>query len=259
MRSTVIAAAYLLLLLPLGAAAQAGFIEVQGIQSGTASVVVSTTGWPEARRLQLSEDPVLLELPAGTYSLEVYQEGFESSTHTVTVVPDEVEIVLPSLLPIRTSVRLIHLLPAEVPFQIGDARGITPATVRVPLGEQLMQVDAIPFCVRFTAGSAAYVRIRAGVLEELRGASACFRPEPPSPRGMIIPPTNRDLRGTEVGIWVFVDETGRVVADSTWLEPPTRDDGFNRRLIREAATWLFRPARQNGQPVPAWFSYRIIM
>jgi hypothetical protein len=83
--------------------------------------------------------------------------------------------------------------------------------------------------------------------------------QPPSPRGMIIPPTNRDLRGTEVEVWVFVDVAGRVVPDSTRLEPPTRDRDFNRRLIREAAEWVFRPATRGGIPVAAWFPYRIIM
>jgi hypothetical protein len=76
---------------------------------------------------------------------------------------------------------------------------------------------------------------------------------------MIIPPANRDLRGTEVQVWVFVDEVGRVVADSTRLEPPTRDRDFNRRLIREAAEWVFRPARQEGRAVASWFPYRISM
>lgn len=83
--------------------------------------------------------------------------------------------------------------------------------------------------------------------------------QPPSPRGMIIPPTHRDLRGTEVQVWVFVDDGGRVVADSTRLEPPTRDRDFNRRLIREASEWVFRPATRGGEPVAAWFPYRIIM
>ncbi len=83
--------------------------------------------------------------------------------------------------------------------------------------------------------------------------------QPPSPRGMIIPPTNRDLRGTEVQVWVFVDQAGRVVADSTRLDPPTRDGDFNRRLIREASEWVFRPATRDGSPVSAWFPYRIIM
>ena len=82
---------------------------------------------------------------------------------------------------------------------------------------------------------------------------------PPSPRGMIIPPTNRDLRGTEVQVWVFVDAAGRVVADSTRLEPPTRNRDFNRRLVQEAAEWVFRPASRAGAPVSAWFPYRIIM
>ena len=86
-----------------------------------------------------------------------------------------------------------------------------------------------------------------------------FRLQPATPRGMIIPPTNRDLRGTEVQVWVFVNAAGRVVADSTRLDPPTRDRGFNRRLISEAAEWIFRPAVQEGKPVASWFPYRITM
>jgi hypothetical protein len=85
------------------------------------------------------------------------------------------------------------------------------------------------------------------------------RLQPATPRGMILPPTNRDLRGTEVQVWVFVDERGRVVADSTRLDPPTRDGGFNRRLIREAAEWVFRPAVREGRAVASWFPYRISM
>ena len=86
-----------------------------------------------------------------------------------------------------------------------------------------------------------------------------FRLTPPSPRGMIIPPTNRSLRGKQVEVWVFVDARGRVVADSTRLNPPTSDGGFNRRLIAEAAEWVFNPARRDDQPVAAWFPYTISM
>ncbi len=82
---------------------------------------------------------------------------------------------------------------------------------------------------------------------------------PPVPRGMIIPPTNRALRGTEVQVWVFVDRGGRVVADSTRLDPPTSDRGFNRRLKREASGWVFTPARRSGEAVPSWFPYTISM
>ncbi len=86
-----------------------------------------------------------------------------------------------------------------------------------------------------------------------------FRLVPPSPRGMIIPPTNRRLRGSQVEVWVFVDATGRVVPDSTRLNPPTSDRGFNRRLVEEAAEWVFNPATREGKPVPAWFPYTISM
>lgn len=82
---------------------------------------------------------------------------------------------------------------------------------------------------------------------------------PPTPRGMIIPPANKDLRGVEIEVWVFVDEHGRVVPDSTRLNPPTRNRGFNRQLIREAAQWVFRPGTLDGEPVAAWFFYMILM
>ena len=65
------------------------------------------------------------------------------------------------------------------------------------------------------------------------------------------------LRDRSVAIWVWVDETGRVVPDSTRLEPPTSDRDLNRRLIREAADWVFEPARQDGTPVATWYDYRV--
>jgi hypothetical protein len=86
-----------------------------------------------------------------------------------------------------------------------------------------------------------------------------FRMVPPSPRGMIIPPTNRGLRGQEIEVWVFVNEEGRVVADSTRLRPPTSDRRFNEQLIREAGQWVFRPAQRDGTPIGAWFPYTISM
>lgn len=87
--------------------------------------------------------------------------------------------------------------------------------------------------------------------------SGRFDVVPPAPRGMIIPPTNRSLGGSEVEVWVFVDERGRVVADSTRLDAPTRDRDFNRRLIREAAEWMFTPARRGSERVASWFSWKL--
>ena len=91
------------------------------------------------------------------------------------------------------------------------------------------------------------------------GTEGLFMLIPPSPRGMIIPPTNRSLRGSQVQVWVFVNDVGRVVPDSTHLDPPTSDQGFNRRLIEEAAEWVFNPATKEGKPVGAWFPYTISM
>lgn len=86
-----------------------------------------------------------------------------------------------------------------------------------------------------------------------------FRVVPPSPRGMIIPPANKKLRGQRVEVWVFVNASGRVVADSTRLRPPTSDREFNERLIREAAEWIFEPGRKGGKPIATWFPYTISM
>lgn len=80
---------------------------------------------------------------------------------------------------------------------------------------------------------------------------------PPTLRGMVMPPTNRNLRGQTIEVWVFVDGAGQVVPDSTLLRPPTRDGDYNRRLIREAAQWVFEPARKDGEAIGAWFPYII--
>ena len=85
-----------------------------------------------------------------------------------------------------------------------------------------------------------------------------FRLRPPIPRGVIIPPSHNSLRGASVQVWVFVNERGRVTADSTRLDPPTRSNDLNRQLIREASEWMFRPAVQEGKAVASWYPYRII-
>jgi hypothetical protein len=88
-----------------------------------------------------------------------------------------------------------------------------------------------------------------------------FRVVPPSPRGLILPPSDRPgrIRGKEVTVYVFVTERGRVVPDSTRLRPPTGDNRFDDRLRRQAAEWVFEPARRAGKPVAEWFQYVITM
>lgn len=84
---------------------------------------------------------------------------------------------------------------------------------------------------------------------------------PPSPRGLILPPSGApaSARGKEMKVWVFVAASGRVVADSTRLEPPTSDAGYNRKLKRSVADWRFTPARKAGAAVGAWYPFEIIL
>ena len=84
-------------------------------------------------------------------------------------------------------------------------------------------------------------------------AEGLSRLVPPVPRRLTMPQFNTVLRGKEVHVWVFVNEFGRVVADSTRLQPPTSDSDYNDRLVREAAEWIFEPARKGGQAVSSWF------
>ena len=61
------------------------------------------------------------------------------------------------------------------------------------------------------------------------------------------------VRGREVGVWVFVNETGAV--DSVRLDPATPSSEYNRELIREAKDWVFEPAMRAGRAVAHWFYY----
>lgn len=83
----------------------------------------------------------------------------------------------------------------------------------------------------------------------------------PTPRAMFLPPADRprSVRGREVTVWVFVDAAGRVVPDSTRLDPPTPDARYNARLRQSAAQWRFDPARRGGVAVAAWYPYEIIL
>jgi len=83
----------------------------------------------------------------------------------------------------------------------------------------------------------------------------------PSPRGLILPPTDRpaDVRGRTVTVHVFVNERGRVVPDSTRLSPSTGDRGFDNRLKQKAGEWSFRPATRGGVPIAAWFPFTITL
>lgn len=84
------------------------------------------------------------------------------------------------------------------------------------------------------------------------------RIQPPYPRGLLLPPdAPRSLKGKSTVVWIFVTELGEVVADSTRLDPPSRDRRYNSRLIAEAAEWRFRPGTKGGIPIAAWAQYTV--
>ncbi len=88
-------------------------------------------------------------------------------------------------------------------------------------------------------------------------ASGRFRDIPPRPTHMIFPVCGRDVCREPIEVWVFVDEYGQVVADSIRLRPPSSDRSTNDRLIREAAEFVYEPARSGGKPVASWYFYAV--
>ena len=88
-------------------------------------------------------------------------------------------------------------------------------------------------------------------------ASGRFRDLPPEVINIIFPQCDRDRCRKPIEVWVFVDEQGRVVADSTRLRPPSSDRATNERLVREAAEFLYRPARRGGKAVSSWTFYAV--
>lgn len=93
------------------------------------------------------------------------------------------------------------------------------------------------------------------------GDEGTSRVAAPTPRGLILPPSDRpaSVRGKSVTVYVFVTERGRVEPDSTRLAPPTGDSRFDTRLRRQASEWVFNPARRDGTPVAEWFQYMIVL
>ncbi len=49
---------------------------------------------------------------------------------------------------------------------------------------------------------------------------------------------------------VFVDETGR--PGLATLDPPTPDEAFNRKILREVRSWEYRPGERYGVAVDGW-------
>jgi hypothetical protein len=93
------------------------------------------------------------------------------------------------------------------------------------------------------------------------GESGLNRIAPPSPRGLILPPSDRPskVRGKTISVYVFVTDRGMVVGDSTRLNPGSGDSKFDTRLKRQAAEWVFHPAQRDGRAIAGWFEYTITL
>ena len=88
-------------------------------------------------------------------------------------------------------------------------------------------------------------------------ASGRLRDIPPRPLNLTLPFWCQDACREPIEVWVFVDEYGQVVADSIRLRPPSSDRSTNDRLIREAAEFVYEPARSGGKPVASWTFYAV--
>lgn len=153
--------------------------------------------------------------------------------------------------------------PPPVPVPAREQEAVEPPEPEVMLED----VPAIALAQALATPGEPGPRVGPGLLDatgEGDGGTeeeGLFRVVPPKPRGMILPPGDRprSVRGREVEVWVYVTAAGRVAPDSTRLQPPTGDRGFDRRLREHASGWVFEAARRDGRPVGEWFSYTIVM
>ena len=158
---------------------------------------------------------------------------------------------------------------------------IAPVPVPLPIPEpEIKPVLDEPPRPQAVAAAAAPAREGTGVTGEGRGEKTgegmeggtgrgdggtaeegLFRLVPPSPRGLILPPSDRPgkVRGKEIDVWVFVTMKGEVVPDSTRIAPPSGDRKFDERLRKQASEWVFEPAKKEGRAISEWFRYTLIL
>lgn len=170
---TVLAVAALTV--PTGAAAQDhGFLVLPGIPGGSA--VVSVDGRSVGT---LGETELTLEVSAGEHPVRVVRAGVVLYAGTIVIQPDDVSFLRVDVGVPTVRLRLVHLEPARVDVRLeGELIALTPAWLSVPVGDAILQVGGEVFCLVFSEGLEAYVRIRSGSIDELRGSEIC-----PSARG----------------------------------------------------------------------------
>ncbi|MSR21833.1 MAG: energy transducer TonB [Gemmatimonadetes bacterium] len=279
-------AAFALALVPWGlppqvAAQDVGFVEIRQLPSaalGPAQVFVDGALWPEPLDNLTN---LLLELAPGRHALRIIRDVSRPFVLEVMVVGGEVVIVDALLPPATTRARLIHLLPADAPYSIVGLRlgGTTPATLDVPVGEHVFVVDGKRFCFGLVPDSAAYIRIRSGVIDELRGVTECAAlPPPPAPyespgvpgfTPMTVRPTLTNieevqrvlmreypavLRDAGIGgapvLWLYIGTDGAV--ERTQVQETSGFDALDQAAANVASVMRFTPARNGDETVAVW-------
>jgi TonB family protein len=147
-------------------------------------------------------------------------------------------------------VRSVEIPPPPAPLPSLDAPEVTILETRPPsfaTGELERPGSSAARQSGFVPG------LPGGTGQGAGGADAegRYRNTVPEPR-VIIPDWDppREVKGMRVMMRVLVDERGNPV--DVELEPPTPNDGFNRKLIETAMEMEFKPALRNGRPVRDW-------
>ena len=176
---------------PPASRAPTGYLAIAGLPNSPATVTVD--GRP---RGNLTIEELLLELPPGSHEVVVSKPGFSGCHRTVTITAYDLVRIVCTLGPaaprivsdtaqssagtqLTRTLRLIHLAPSVVPIKVGGLRGVTPATVVLPVGENSILLNGRRLCLRIPPppadGDSATLRliVRAGAPLLVSGFRMC--------------------------------------------------------------------------------------
>jgi outer membrane biosynthesis protein TonB len=173
----------------------------------------------------------------------------------------QIQVTQPEIQPEPSELVIVPAIPVPVPEPEPEVEDVKPKPEVVAVSTAATIATATGIGENRGDRTGAGIEGATGRGDGGNAEEGLFRLVPPSPRGLILPPSDRPgkLRGKEVDVWVFVTARGQVLADSTRVDPSTGDGKFDDRLRKQAAEWVFEPARKAGQPVAEWFRYTIIL
>ena len=153
----------------LGLAQENGFLVLSGTTDGPARVFIDGI-----ERGFLVTTELTLELAAGSHVVEIAVEGLSRFERRFDVRSGDVTYLPVVLTSSTAQLRVVHLEPARVAVRIdGQVVALTPATVTVPAGQTTIGLGNRTFCFEVAENSDAYVRVRGGRIDEVRGSRSC--------------------------------------------------------------------------------------